>query len=85
MGTRWLAMTKETSSCTDRTRLPKATLMDLLLEERRSRLASVRTSSGSRRPCKLAGTRWETVGTQTDSKHRLRPQVCSLAKQTSKS
>ena len=85
METKWLAMTKATNNCTDRTQPHKAMLMELLLEGLRSKLASARTSSGSPRLCKPVGTRWETVEARTDSKRRLRPLACSLAKQTSKS
>ena len=85
METKWLAMMKATNNCTDRTQLHKAMLMELLLEGLRSKLASAQTSSGSPRLCKPVGTRWETAEARMDSKHRLRPLACSLAKQTSKS
>ena len=85
METKWLAMMRATNNYTDRTQPHKAMLMELLLEELRSKLASAQTSSGSPRLCKPVGTRRATAETRTDYKDRLRPLACSLAKQTSKS
>ena len=85
MVTSWLGTKTETNHCTDKTQPHRVMLTALLQEERRSRLASVLTSRDNRRLCRPVGARWETAATQMDSKHRLKPQACQLAKQTSKS
>ena len=59
---------------------------ELLPEGDRSKLESVRKHNDSLRLCRLVvQTRWAKQVTLRDFKHKLKPQVCNLDKQTSKS
>ena len=56
----------------------------VLQEVARRRLANVLTIKDKRKLCRPEETKWEMVETQMDTKHRLKPQVNQLAKQTNK-